>query len=80
MGKIVKRGDLIGMNGFCRLFGLTRKEVERIVNRGQVDGILIPDGSVDRVFIDLGAILKEAKAENVPPSSLVRRYCRQSKR
>jgi len=80
MGKIVKRGDLIGLNAFGRMFQLTRKEVERIVNRGQVSGILIPDGSVNRIFIDLDAILREAKAENVTPSSLVRRFARQSKR
>ena len=80
MKQILRRGDLIGLNSFAKMFGLTRKEVERIVNRGQVDGILIPDGGVDRIFISLDAILEEATAEDITPRSLVRRFARQSKR
>lgn len=78
MKKITKRGDLIGVNSFAKLYGLTRKEVERIILRHQVDAILIPDGN--RYYIDVSAILQEAKAEGIKPSELVRRYARQSKK
>jgi len=80
MKHIKTRNDLIGLNAFSKMFGLTRKEVERIVNRGQVSGILIRDGAIDRVFIDLAEVLEEAKKEGVAPGTLVRRFCRQSKR
>jgi len=80
MGIIKTRNDLIGLNAFSKMFGLTRLEVERIVSRGQVNGIRIKDGSVDRVFINLADILEEARQEGIKPSELVRRFCRQSKR
>lgn len=80
MKQIQTRSDLIGLNAFGKLFGLTRKEVTRIVERGQVSGIMIKDGDINRVFIDLGAIIKEAKSEDVAINALVRRFCRQSKR
>lgn len=80
MKRIIERNDLIGLNAFAKQFGLTRKEVERIVQRNQVSGIMIQDGAINRIFIDLAAILKEARDENVAPNALVRRFCRQSKR
>ena len=80
MKHIQTRNDLIGLNAFSKMFGLTRKEVERIVNRVKVSGISIQVGAVNRVFIDLAAILAEAKAEGITTSELVSRFVRYSKR
>ncbi len=80
MSKIVDRDDLIGLNSFAKLFGLTRKEVDRIAVRSPISGIRIKDGNIRRVFLDLGALRHLAKAEGVTTHELVRRFCRQSKR
>lgn len=78
MGKVTRRGDLLGVNSFAKLYDISREEVMRIILRHQVDAILIPDGN--RYYIDNRAILAEAKIEGITPGTLVRRFCRQSKR
>lgn len=75
---IEKRGELLAVNSFARLYGISREEVMRIVLRGYVKALHIPDGN--RYYVDNADLLAQAKAEDIPPGSLVKRFCRHSKR
>jgi hypothetical protein len=77
---IKARNDLIGVNSFCKMFSLDRKAVQRMIDRGFLDGISIRDGNVVRYFIDLGLLMAEARDNDTSTAGHVAALARQSRR
>lgn len=75
---IEKRGELLAVNTFCKLYGVSREQAMRILSRGFVKGLFIV--AENRYFIDNSDILAQARAEDLKPSELVKKLCRHSKR
>jgi len=75
---IEKRPELLPVNSFARLYGITREEVMRITLRGFIKSLLIPTGN--RYYINNSDLLAQAKAEGMKPTEMVHVLCRRSKR
>lgn len=74
------QAHFMGVNVFCKKYGLNRPELMRIIEWGGLAGISILDGHTTRVFIDNGVVLAEAKARGFTPVAWVARLARFSKK
>lgn len=76
---ITTRNDLLGVNGFTKLYKITRQEVQRLLDRNYLSGISIADGITARVFIDNNIFTEEAKENNMSPQDWLYTILRRSK-
>jgi hypothetical protein len=74
-----QRDDLLGLNTFSKTYGIDRRTVERMVERGCLDAMEILDGEVKRVFINNSTVFKEARLNDMTPQQWVRWLVNHSK-
>jgi hypothetical protein len=78
--EITFQNNLVGLNSFCKLYGINKPELLRTIEWGGFDGIVIMDGHTKRMFVDNSVVLKEAKERGYSPVGWVMYLCRLSKK